>query len=97
MSVHVSSEMGEDKVVEWTTHPQLVYQVWENAMLATETNVGSHANDIAAAAGILSEDKDSKELLNCHAVIAKDARKARLGMEGKDGGEIVEVPYVGIL
>lgn len=94
ISVHVSSEMGEDKQVEWTTHPQLVYQVWENAMLATETNVGSHANDIAAAAGILSEDKDSKELLNCHAVIAKDARKARLGMEGKDGGDIVEVPYV---
>ena len=94
ISVHVSSEMGEDKVVEWETHPQLVYQVWENAMLATETNVGSHANDIAAAAGILSEDKDSKELLNCHAVISKDARKARLGMEGKDGGDIVEVPYV---
>lgn len=94
ISVHVSSEMGEDKVVEWETHPQLVYQVWENAMLATETNVGSHANDIAAAAGILSEDKDSKELLNCHAVIAKDAKKARLGMEGKDGGDIVEVPYV---
>lgn len=94
VSVHVSSEMGEDKQVEWETHSQLVYQVWENAMLATETNVGGHANDIAKSAGILSEDEDSKELLNCHAVIAKDARKARLGMEGKDGGEIVEVPYV---
>lgn len=95
-SVHIPSEMGADKTVAWNTHPQLVVEVWKNAMEATKTSVGSYANIIADTSGLLAEPVGSAEVKNAFRLIKEDAlcaRKVAVDKELISGDE--EVQYEG--
>lgn len=95
-SVHIPSEMGADKTVAWNTHPQLVIEVWKNAMEATKTSVGSYANIIADTSGLLAEPVGSAEVKNAFRLIKEDAlcaRKVAVDKELISGDE--EVQYEG--
>lgn len=95
-SVHIPSEMGADKIVAWNTHPQLVVEVWKNAMEATKTSVGSYANIIADTSGLLAEPVGSAEVKNAFRLIKEDAlcaRKVAVDKELISGDE--EVQYEG--
>lgn len=76
-SVHIPSEMGENKVVAWNNHHQLVVKVWKNAMEATKTDVGSYATIIAKTSGLLAEPAGSAEVKNAFRLIREDALSAR--------------------
>lgn len=76
-SVHIPSEMGENKVVAWNNHHQLVVEVWKNAMEATKTDVGSYATIIAKTSGLLAEPAGSAEVKNAFRLIREDALSAR--------------------
>lgn len=76
-SVHIPSEMGENKVVAWNNHHQLVVEVWKNAMEATKTDVGSYATIIAKTSGLLAESAGSAEVKNAFRLIREDALSAR--------------------
>lgn len=76
-SVHIPSEMGENKVVAWNNHHQLVVEVWKNAMEATKTDVGSYATIIAKTSGLLAEPANSPEVKSAFRLVREDALNAR--------------------